>query len=87
MFENFMNPSGIKGHVYEDGGSVVSGASSAVYAHTHNDLTVTLLTYERAAVVLLTHSFISPTTSTQFRAGDLKTSSVKLLASFVANYW
>lgn len=53
MLEHFMNPSGVEGHVHEDGGSVVTGASSAVYAHAHNDFTVTLLAYKRAAVVLL----------------------------------
>lgn len=45
MFEHLMNPSSIEGHIHENGGSVGSGTSSAVYAHANNDFTVTLLAY------------------------------------------
>lgn len=51
--KDFVYPLRVERHVNEDAGLVLSGAASAMDAHTHNDLDVAILTHQGAAVISL----------------------------------
>ena len=53
VFEHFVDPLGVEGHVDEHGGSSGERTAAPVDAHAHDDLPFLLLAHQRASVVLL----------------------------------
>lgn len=51
--ENFIYPLCVERHVNEDARLVLPSAASAMDAHAHDDLDVTILAYKRAAIISL----------------------------------
>lgn len=53
IFEDFVNPLSIVGHINEDARLVESSAASAMDAYTNNNFELTILTHKRATIIPL----------------------------------
>lgn len=78
VFEDFVDPLCVEGHINEDAGLVGSSAASTGDAHSHNNPDLTILTHERAAIIPLTHSLIPSPACTDLGVGDVEVASVHL---------